>query len=198
MLFAKTLGYEFQNTMPDFALNMERFLPIPISLPKDYAIFVHNASWTSKLWPEAYWAELVKKTTKAGLHVLLPWGNNVEKARAERLSSLAENNLATVLPRMRLSQLASVFRNAKAAVFVDTGLGHLAGALNIPAVSLYGATDPALIGTLGASQIHLQANFPCAPCKLRKCNYRKPTAQRPACFTNIPPEKVWTEFQKII
>lgn len=197
-LFAKTLQYSYQDGLPDFALNYQKFLPAPFALPKDFVIFVHNASWTSKLWPENYWIELIKKVTHTGLHVVLPWGNNEEKQRAEYLAAAAENNRALILPKLKLSQLATVFTQAKAAVMVDTGLGHLAGALKIPAVSLYGATDKALIGTMGDNQIHLSANFPCSPCKLRTCNYKENSAETPACFTTVPPEKVWVELQKII
>jgi len=45
--------------------------------------------------------------------------------------------------------------NAKGAVAVDTGLSHVAAALGIPTISLYGPTDPKLSGTVGANQIHM-------------------------------------------
>lgn len=190
LLFAQALGYEYVDNMPDYGIETQRFLPVPTALPNEYVIFIHNASWTSKLWPEAYWAALIKEITTLGHYVLLPWGNLQEQQRAQRLASVAVDNKAVILPKLKLSEMATVIKNAKAAVFVDTGFGHLAAALNIPAVSLYGATDTALIGTIGPQQVHLQAKFPCAPCKLRKCNYQQPSAQQPACFTTIPPEKV--------
>lgn len=197
-LFAKILGYPIPETAADFGINIERFEPLPFKLPENYAVFVHNASWTSKVWPEEYWVELIKRTTQKGINVLLPWGNSDEKARAERLAAVAEHKRGLVLPKLKLSQLGTLLLHAKAAVLVDTGLGHLAGALNVPAISLYSATDPALIRTMGKSQIHLQVNFPCAPCKLRQCNYVDPSAQQPACFMTVPPEKVWQELEKII
>lgn len=198
LLFAQALNYEYVDTMPDYGIESQKFLPVPMKLPQKYIIFIHNASWTSKLWPEAYWATLVKEITTQGNFVILPWGNVLEQQRAQRLAAIAENNKAIVLPKLKLSEMATVIKNAQAAVFVDTGFGHLAAALNIPSVSLYGPTDTAHIGTIGPQQIHLSAKFPCAPCKLRKCNYSQPSDQKPACFTTVPAEKVLEELQRLL
>ena len=64
---------------------------------------------------------------------------------------------AEVLPRSRLHELATWIVTATAVVAVDTGLGHLTAALDVPAISLYGPTDPGVVGTYGESQIHLCA-----------------------------------------
>ncbi len=69
---------------------------------------------------------------------------------------------------MSLGELAAMIAAASAVVGVDTGLVHLAAALGTPCITLYGATDPGLIGTLGESQRQLQAEFPCAPCPAEK------------------------------
>ena len=80
-------------------------------------------------------------------------------------------------------------------VSVDTGLAHLSAALNKPTITLYGPTDPAKIGTMGKQQIHLRADFPCAPCQQKQCAYTKPSKVKPACFSTIPPEKVWQHIK---
>jgi heptosyltransferase-1 len=87
---------------------------------------------------------------------LLPWGNAEEKARAERLSLHQPH--VTVLPKLSIKALAHLLSHAKFNIAVDTGLGHLAAALSVPTISLYGPTDPALIGAIGENQFHLKAN----------------------------------------
>ena len=68
---------------------------------------------------------------------------------------------------------------------------HLAAALGTPCVTLYGATDPGLIGTVGDAQLHLQADFPCAPCQERNCSYQGAAAVFPACYGSLTPARVW-------
>nr|GFC09684.1 heat shock protein, putative [Tanacetum cinerariifolium] len=131
------------------------------------------------------------------LEVRLPWGNPAEKARAERIADGLDN--AVVLPKLNLAGVARVLAAAQGCVAVDTGLGHLAAALDVPTLSLFGPTNPGLTGAYGKSQVHLAADYPaCAPCLQKKCTYRPtPEDQRqvdterewPMCFTRLNPER---------
>ena len=151
-LFAKSLGYELPQQAGHFDLDKSRF---DTSLVKDtpYVVFVHGTTWPTKHWPENYWCELAAKVNDAGFQVVLPWGNEKEKIRAEMIAGSVNN--ATVLPKLSLAGVAGVITAAKAVVAVDTGLGHLTAALETPAVSLYGPTSPKKVGAYGTSQVHL-------------------------------------------
>jgi len=194
-LFAQSLGYQIPNTPPECGMDQTRFIKPKINLPEKYLLFVHNASWVTKLWPENYWLELTKIATEQGFHILLPSGNQDELERATRIANIADN--ATALPLMRLSELAYIISNATAAVCVDTGLSHLASGLNIPSVALYGSTDSGLIGVSGNAQESLQSTFHCAPCYLKKCQYAdKPNINvMPPCFEELSPEIIWNKLQ---
>ncbi|MFI4954994.1 MAG: lipopolysaccharide heptosyltransferase I [Gammaproteobacteria bacterium] len=188
-LFAQALNYAVPNTFPDFGVIQEKLPPIPVTLPKPYLVFIHSTTWDTKHWPEAYWQQLIKIATQAGYHIALPWGNAVEQARAEKLAAGA--SATTVLPRLSIMQQATLISQSAGAVCVDTGLGHLTAALNKPAVHLYGPTDPGLIGATGRNQLHLIAEYECAPCYLHECKFGKESA----CFLkNMHPEKVWENF----
>lgn len=63
-----------------------------------------------------------------------------------------------VLPKLSLNELAYQIANAKVVVSVDTGLAHLTAALDKPNITLYGATDPKLIGCYGKNQHYLSAS----------------------------------------
>ncbi len=60
-----------------------------------------------------------------------------------------------VLPKLNLAGVAEVIAGATACVAVDTGLGHLAAALDVPTISLYGPTLPGKVGAYGRGQVHL-------------------------------------------
>lgn len=194
-LFAKALDYSLPDNEPNYGISRHRFLAPALDLPKAYLFFVHNASWETKLWPEPYWADLIKMATDAGHHVLLPCGNQAELARAKRLAMISDKAIA--LPKLRLSEIAYIIAHAQGAVSVDTGLSHLCAAMSVPNVSLYGATDSGLIGAAGNRQVFLQAAFNCAPCYLKTCNYTGKSDVKPACFTKIPPTLVWKTLQAV-
>ena len=126
--------------------------------PAPYALFIHSTTRDDKHWPEAHWRELIELLAAAApmLQIRLPWGNETERARAIRLSETAPN--VQVLPKLTLSELANQIAHAQAVVSVDTGLAHLTAALAKPNLTLYGATDPKLIGCYGENQHYLFAN----------------------------------------
>src|SRR6266852_1484971 len=187
-LFASALDYPIPASPPDFRIRRERFVKPNFDLPGEYLVFVHNASWKTKLWPEAHWAELLKKSVQAGFKVLLPWGNEAEQARARRLAIHSE---VRVLPKLTLSEIGYVLERAKACVCMDTGLSHLAAALDVPSVTLYGSTDSGLIGASGSSQVHLRSDLPCSPCRKKTCRYTR--GDNP-CLQQITPDRVYTEL----
>jgi len=187
-LFSQALHYPLSDEMADYGIDRQQ---LGGGEPQDYLVFLHGTTWPTKHWPEEYWLRLAKIAQENGLRVLLPWGSPVEEERAKRIA--AQCAAAEVLPRQNLAGMAKILARAKAIVAVDTGLGHLAAALDVPTVSLYGPTDPALTGAMGRSQVHLSAVFPCAPCFSRECTYRGPEQSQvfPPCFSTVSPEKVW-------
>ena len=191
-LFAAALGYEPPATQPEYGIR-QRFAA---GERHSHLVFLHGTTWQTKHWPESYWAELARMAIACGQQVKLPWGNAVERQRAERLAAIG--NGIEVLPRMQLGELAAIISAASGVVGVDTGLVHLAAALATPCITLYGATDPGLIGTLGEAQVHLQAQFGCAPCKRRKCRYQGAAEVYPACYTSLPPSLVWERLSGLL
>lgn len=188
-LFAQVLEYPLPDSAPDFDLAHFAFKKPEFALPEKYLFFIPNASWDSKLWPEMYWADLLKTAVAHGYHVFLPAGNPKESERTARLAQTSDK--ITNLPRLSLSETAYLIQHAQACVSVDTGLSHLSAALNTPTITLYGATDPKLIGTVGSKSVNLEAKFECAPCYNKQCTYKDQTQPAPFCFRDIPPERVW-------
>jgi heptosyltransferase-1 len=190
-IFAKALGYDVPGAAPNSSLSIqwkpEKDLP--------YVVFLHGTSWSSKEWPEMYWKELAVLAVDAGYAVKLLWGSEVERSRAVRIA--AKNSSATVLPGLTLGEIASVFAEASGVIGVDSGLAHLAAALGVPAITLYGATDASKTGALGPRQKNIQGDASCAPCLSRVC--RNPNVMgKPACWESLAPKYVWKSIQGLL
>ncbi|MNI46142.1 Lipopolysaccharide heptosyltransferase 1 [compost metagenome] len=153
-LFAKSLGYTKPQSQGDYAI-AQHFLNDLNADAGQYAVFLHATTRDDKHWPEANWRELIGQLHNAGIRIKLPWGAPHEEARAKRLAD--GFNYVDVLPRMSLEEIASVLAGAKFVVSVDTGLSHLTAALDRPNITLYGPTDPGLIGGYGKNQYAQQS-----------------------------------------
>lgn len=202
-LFAQALGYAVPSTMGDYGL--DRTYLQSASVDENYLVFLHGTTWVTKHWPELYWRQLAELAVTRGMEVKLPWGNDAEHARAQRIATGLPG--VQVLPRLPLAGMARILAGARGVVAVDTGLGHLAAALDVPTVSLFGPTNPGFTGAYGVSQRHLASDFPCAPCMSKKCKYQPTPAdakaydlrqELPLCFTRLRPEKVMAELEDLL
>ena len=138
-LFAKSLGYSKPQTTD----------------AGEYAVFLHATTRDDKHWPEEHWRELIGLLADSGIRIKLPWGAPHEEKRAKRLAEGFA--YVEVLPKMSLEGVARVLAGAKFVVSVDTGLSHLTAALDRPNITVYGPTDPGLIGGYGKNQVVCRA-----------------------------------------
>lgn len=152
-LFAASLGYPLPNAIGDYGI-ARHFAKNSLDQTA-YLMAIHATTRADKHWPENHWRKLLQNITAQGVEVRLPWGSGIERQRAERLAQ--GNSQVKVLPKLSLTALAEQIAKAKAVISVDTGLSHLAAALDKPNVILYGATDPQLIGAYGKHQHYLSA-----------------------------------------
>ncbi|NIB42850.1 lipopolysaccharide heptosyltransferase I [Pseudomaricurvus alkylphenolicus] len=183
-LFAKALDYELPAGKGSYGLDRKRFCGGTPEAPN--VVFLHGTTWHDKHYPEVYWRQLALELTQRNIRVRLPWGNETEKNRAHRIVDGIEG--AEVLPKLNLNGVAAVLGQASAVVAVDTGLGHLSAAMDVPTVSLYGPTSPALVGAYGANQIHLCASD-CEPV-LAEAD--------PAVFSALTPQVVLGALQPLL
>ena len=80
---------------------------------------------------------------------MLPWGNNIEKARAETIASQLKN--ASVLPKLSIVQLTYLLAKTKACIGLDTGLTHIATSINVPTLAIFTDTHIWQAGTMPAA-----------------------------------------------
>ena len=97
---------------------------------------VHGSSREDKCWPLPHWHELGKRLIAQGYAVGLPHGSDAEYARARELAALLGEQ-ATVWPRLDLGALTDHLAQSAGVIGVDSGLSHIAVALDRPHVQIY-------------------------------------------------------------
>ncbi len=115
----------------------------------DYAVLLTATSRADKEWRHDDWLALGMALIATGLRCVLPSGNAAERGRAAGLANALGRAIAA--PSMNLAELAGLLAGAALVVGVDTGLVHLAAALNRPTLALYCASDPELTGVLAGA-----------------------------------------------
>ncbi len=147
VLAAKTFGDDPARLGPPrFELDVPhpRFAWLPEGVR--HVAILHATARPEKAWPAERWSGLVAALCEAGIVPVLPSGNAAERAAAEAIardaavSPSAGTVQPLVAPPLSLVDAAALLRDATAVVGVDTGLLHLASALDAPTVGLFGAT----------------------------------------------------------
>ena len=123
----------------------------------------------AKLWPVDRFARVADGLARSGIRVLV-LGAPEDAARAASLVSSAASTPASLVGRDRPALLPHLLTRLACLVSGDTGVAHLAAALGVPTVTLFGPTDPRLSAPRGraASRV-LTGPAPCAPCFRSEC-----------------------------
>lgn len=129
LLAGLALGYE-----PEGAARYP--LPIPSTPPQASVVLAHGTTRSDNEWPEADWLALARHLNANGLRVALPQSNATELARVTRLAEALDGQ-ADIWPRMELPQVLDRMAQTAGVIGVDSGLSHLAVALNLPHVQIF-------------------------------------------------------------
>ncbi|MBC6405393.1 MAG: lipopolysaccharide heptosyltransferase I [Rhodospirillales bacterium] len=181
-LFAEAIGYPEPKTPPEFGF------PKAVPAQEPYLILLHGAGWYSKRWPIPHWQSLARIAAAEGLETRLPGHSAEDRARA---AAIAAESPAIPVHTATLNAAWDLIAAAHGVVTSDTGLGHLAGALGVPTVALYGPNSLGRSKTLGANQAHLESGMDCAPCLRRSCPLRDDPRAPGKCMEAFDPETVW-------
>jgi len=120
----------------------------------DFAILNPGAGWGAKQWPAERYGQVAAALVAQGLQSILNYGPGEEKLARE--AEAASNGAAQAL-ECSISELIALTRRARLFVGGDTGPLHLAAALQVPVVAIFGPTDPARNGPFGTRSIVLRS-----------------------------------------
>lgn len=158
--------------------------------PARYAVLCPFTTRPQKHWFEDRWQALARRFLESGLRPVLLGGPGDSEAAARIAAGVPGLvNLAGLLP---LDESVAAIADAAVLIGVDTGLTHMAVALGVPSVALFGSTRPYLDTRTGRSTV-LYENLPCAPCR------RHPTCGgRFDCMRAFEAERVFDEALRVL
>jgi heptosyltransferase-1 len=146
--------------------------PAPIELPRDpqaearivqrltehgiceFSILNPGAGWGAKRWPAERYGEVARRLADQGLRSILNYGPGEEEL--VRAAEAASRGTARAMS-CTISELIAVTRRARLFIGGDTGPLHLAAALQVPVVAIYGPTDPVRNGPYGVRSVVLRS-----------------------------------------
>jgi len=143
----------------------------------------------SKLWPVESFARLAAELEAAQLSPLL-LGSPADAGTADRVIAASDRAPASLVGRDRPELLPRLFARLGCLVSGDTGVAHLAAAVGIPTVTLFGPTDPGLSAPRGRAARVVARPTPCAPCFLAACPIEH------GCLRDIKPDDVARQVRR--
>ncbi len=121
---------------------------------KNFALLNPGAGWGAKMWPADRYAQVAQQLAKDGLCSLINYGPGEEEL-ADAVESASEGAARKI--SCSVSELIAITRRARLFIGGDTGPMHLAAALKIPVVAIFGPTNPARNGPFGTQSIVLRS-----------------------------------------
>lgn len=122
----------------------------------------------AKRWPAAHFAALAKKLAEHGCTIWL-FGSPKDHAVAAEISQLAPGLCRNLCGATSLTQAVDLLALAELVVCNDSGLMHVAAALDRPLVTLYGSSSPGFTPPLSDQADILSLKLDCSPCFKREC-----------------------------
>lgn len=126
----------------------------------------------AKKWPSEHYAALANHYVQQGWQVWI-FGSQNDKATGDEISAaIADKTLCSNLAgETSLAQAIDLLSCADAVVSNDSGLMHIAAALNRPLVAIYGSTSPAFTPPLADEVAIVRTGISCSPCFERTCRF---------------------------
>lgn len=161
-----------------------------LGLPLDAAPFVFcpGAEYgPAKRWPIHHYAALARKVGADGTAIWII-GSSKDREVGDAIALQSEGTALNLCGRTNLEQAIDLIAGAQAVVSNDSGLMHVAAALDRPLVALYGSSSPGYTPPLSSHATILSLGLDCSPCFKRECPLGPPDTLR--CLEDIPPERV--------
>jgi len=150
-----------------------------------------GASSFDKIWPEPFYARVSDMLiNQYGAKILILCGPSESELASNILDNMA--NGAIIHSPKSLRQLAALINECAFFICNDSGPMHIASALNIPTVAIFGPTDHIRWAPLNENAAIARREMPCSPCSAHKCR------REFECIKHLPVEAVWEKVKLLL
>lgn len=166
---------------------------LDLTLDRPVAVFCPGAEYgPAKRWPAAYYADIAQRLQQRGYAVWLI-GSAKDKPVANEINQLADGRCVNLCGRTDLGDALALLACAQLVISNDSGLMHLAAALNRPMLALFGSSSPQFTPPLSAHAQVVNLDIECSPCFKRECPLGHFN-----CMMQLTPDMVWEKLTRIV
>ncbi len=136
------------------------------SLPEDFIVIAPSAGGEAKRWPAEKFGKLAAALPVASVVV----AGKSDAGLARQVVDASGGKALSIAGKTSLKELLGIIERARLFVSSDTGPMHMAAALNVPVVAMFGPTNPLRTGPYGSMHTIVTGGLSCSPCyKRKKC-----------------------------
>ena len=146
----------------------------------------------SKQWPASHYASVAENYLSQGWQVWL-LGSAKDVDICNSINSLTAGRSTVLAGKTSLPEAVDLISVASLVVSNDSGLMHIAAALQVPLVAVYGSTDPGHTPPLSGNHEIVRLGLDCSPCFKRDC-----PLQHLDCLNKLEPKLVLEQAQKLV
>src|SRR4030067_2066103 len=146
----------------------------------------------AKRWLPDRYAKLAEMLIERYNARIILFGSKDDKEVANEIASLSSHKLINLAGKTSLSEATATIERCRLFITNDSGLMHIAAALNVPVIAIFGSTSPERTGPYGKGHHIIYKNVECSPCLKREC----PTDFK--CMELISVDEVYSRAEKMI
>jgi len=201
LAFAKKTALPAQLPYPQLSINdderQKTLQKYALDLQKSVLALCPGAEFgPAKRWPEKHYAAVASERIAAGEQVWI-FGSQNDVAVADSIrAALPENQrkyCINLAGKTALAEAIDLLSCANAVVSNDSGLMHIAAALQRPLVAVYGSSSPQFTPPLSPVVEIVRLGIECSPCFQREC----PLGHL-QCLHNLPPQRVLRALENLL
>jgi heptosyltransferase I len=166
----------------------------PVPAPEKRVVLILGSTWESRFWLAEHYASLCTMLyEQRGLVAVLAGGKREQEFAGKVQGFLGRIPAVNLVEKTVLRELVAVFSKACLAIGSDAGPMHIASAVGLPVISLWGSTSAQRSAPYGSESLVLQSAVGCSPCYRRTC----PGLDQ-VCMAEITPGDVMRKVDQLL